>query len=276
MNRNRRRGFTLVELLVVVGIIAVLIGILLPALNRAREHAKKVVCTVNLRNLGQALGHYVTQWRHYPGGVTVHSYGIWNARLRPYLGGDQRVFYCPSRDSSFESLEIVSTDIRWPEAFGYRLGEVPPNVGHPFSYGYNGAGTEIRYAGRGLGTNIALFPEDYNSEHTALEVKASRVRVPSDMIAITDSGKFSPPVQTCLTIPLTWDPPIPDARTLYMNGPSPVHSGGTNVLFCDGHVDWYYTKDILIQDRDRVAAGEPPLTNRDKAVARMWNRDHEP
>ena len=79
-------GFTLVELLVVVGIIAALIAILMPALSKVRKHAQEVACGANLRSIGQGLTMYTQRYRCYPGCFIFDGAGnhaVWPVRLRP-------------------------------------------------------------------------------------------------------------------------------------------------------------------------------------------------
>jgi prepilin-type N-terminal cleavage/methylation domain-containing protein/prepilin-type processing-associated H-X9-DG protein len=84
---KKSHGFTLVELLVVIGIIALLISILLPSLARARAAAVSLHCQANLRTIGQALALYVNDYQVYP-------YGISSATVvDPVSGTDTRLYW---------------------------------------------------------------------------------------------------------------------------------------------------------------------------------------
>jgi prepilin-type N-terminal cleavage/methylation domain-containing protein len=83
------RSFTLVELLVVIAIIALLAALLFPALARAKEMARRIACTNNLRQMGVVLSQYGDDFGSYgPAGTNQDSNPLWMARLASYFGKD--------------------------------------------------------------------------------------------------------------------------------------------------------------------------------------------
>jgi len=139
--RYPRRGFTLVELLVVIGIIAVLISLLLPSLNKARQSAQRVACAAQLKQLGNGMLLYANENKQtYPAAFWSpnNALGDWNydpqatswvSVLAKYVGGSKvdvnapimgiKIFTCPN-----------DQEPRWNESWmqGSRLSYTMPAV----------------------------------------------------------------------------------------------------------------------------------------------------
>jgi len=271
------RGFTLVELLVVIAIIVVLIAILLPVLTRVKQQAQQVKCAANLYQLGQAMTMYTGQYGFFPAATIQVENGeaasCWPVRLRKILGGNQRVFYCPAQDPKCEWKPDAAGGVQYAQDihtfFGYEIGERlflagdGSGNGSFFSYGLNHAGAfgGPGFTGRrGVGAAFYFKPltPPFIKMNNQTVLRATSVKSASEFILMGDTSADGG--RDTEIAPF-------DVSAAHDTIIGNVHRGGANILFLDGHVQWYLQKELLIT--------YPPVAE-EARKQRMWNADNEP
>jgi prepilin-type N-terminal cleavage/methylation domain-containing protein len=243
-------AFTLVELIVVIAIIAILAGLLLPALNAARKSARKTSCKSNLRQIGMALSMYADDWEMYP-------FGELKAGLYDRLIGDPKTFRCPSdrvqRDDTYslcyrrghpaalgDELEIVMCPCHPGTPIGVfadgRVGDIQRLAGGAggkdgsllikATIGENGPEIEFPYQVNGIeqiyydagGAQEFFTPKNFNL--TGLYTSGSGVAIHGGYESGSDGSLWRPPT---LSLNIEFDISGPSGRFIGKNAAPVCH-----------------------------------------------------
>lgn len=224
---ERRHGFTLVELLVVIGIIALLISILLPALAKARQSANTVACLSNLRQIGQGIQMYSMEAKNkggklgfFPPADNSNNWQPLKYEFAPYLG---------KRDQGGNLTGVMQCSEQGTGNNFFKLG------GGGQLYGYN----NFLYNVYGW-LNVADIPVTRMKSQYSLIVYADST---DNVLYQNWNGPYS-----------GWQP-APNVTTFDYR-----HGNGCNAVFMDGHAETIQVpqpkawQDILPSDNYRICS----------------------
>jgi len=250
--RRPHAGFTLVELLVVIGIIALLVSILLPTLNRARESAKAVQCLSNLRQIGNAEVMYATAWKgwalpHMQGRILNGNNATrdWrgNPSFKQFLGipGNKIYIGNPPDVTLTWPIKLLCPNSTRPELETNSLDMADVQ----YSYGYNTTNMYVVFDGAGTALGNILYRG----------MKVNQVRRSSDKFMFGDGDDWNITANGSNDFMNPAKPKANDHRTDATNNNYIAYRHSRawdriNIAFWDGHA--------ASMRRDEVACTDAP------------------